>query len=329
MHELDLFEAVIEPSVERIPLVDIRYRDVVDGRECEISHLVYRNVFTEFDQKLSRHLAAVSQRGFPAISATIRIRAAKSRATWRDGKTLHFHSVPHALRGIASRALKDQEKVHLAVHTPDDGMGAMDDAGVERVVAPGDVQALNAALDLCAQLGEFEFLDLSGDFDLIMVQPKAAELRPVTMDLYRGSVTVPEAFGDAKDGFEGPLFDFRKLIVEHPQVRTYIAAARHGLAACKESAVMTFRSAAEARILNFDRALAGRPLADYRLDAVVSLVARLKAGLGDNLAGLSEDAQITALDWASSIEHGSDGGSRPDDPTTLEFVLRGSRRAAS
>ena len=67
------------------------------------------------------------------------------------------------------------------------------------------------------------------------------------------------------------------------------------------------REAAERQILNFDRALAGRPLEGHRLDSVVALVERLKAGLGTSLNGLSEDARITALDWSVSIETGAAG----------------------
>ncbi|MEM8625784.1 MAG: hypothetical protein AAGG47_20030, partial [Pseudomonadota bacterium] len=44
--------------------------------------------------------------------------------------------------------------------------------------------------------------------------------------------------------------------------------------------------------------------------AVLSLVARLRAGLGENLAGVSEDARIIALDWADNVENGTDGTMR-------------------
>ncbi|MEL6208592.1 MAG: hypothetical protein AAFR44_00110, partial [Pseudomonadota bacterium] len=59
MRDLTLFETVVQPSVERIPLLDLRYREDIDGRRCVISNIVERNVFTDFDIKLSRHLASV------------------------------------------------------------------------------------------------------------------------------------------------------------------------------------------------------------------------------------------------------------------------------
>lgn len=328
MRDLNVFEAVVEPSVERIPLVDIRCHDELDGRACEISHVIYRNVFTEFDQKLSRHLAAVTGTGFPAISATIRIRETKPGASWQAGKSLHFASVPHALRGISARSLKNRATVEITIHAPETEMTIADNPGARQTLDKGDLSALSSALEFCALLGEVEFLEISGDYDLVMVQPLGSDLRPVTIDLYRGSLYVHGAHSE-KDVFEGPLFDYRKLALENAVIRGYLASARHALAATKEDAVMTFRAAAEARILSFDRALAGRSLEDYRLDAVISLVARLKAGLGDNLAGLSEDAQITALDWAVSIERAAGAGAASGKYSTLDYLLRGPHRAAS
>ncbi|MEL6479330.1 MAG: hypothetical protein AAFR17_18535, partial [Pseudomonadota bacterium] len=71
-------------------------------------------------------------------------------------------------------------------------------------------------------------------------------------------------------------------------------------------AIWDFRAAAEERIFGFDKALAGQPLSDYRLTAAETLVTRLRAGLGDNLLGLSEQAQITALGWARLIRRSKD-----------------------
>ncbi|MCL5778738.1 hypothetical protein M1105_17315 [Limibaculum sp. FT325] len=328
MRDLNVFEAVVEPSVERIPLVDVRCFDIADQRECEISHLVSRNVFTEFDQKLSRHLAAVTGTGFPSVSATIRIRERRPGATWQSGRALHFSSVPHALRGIAARALKTRDVAELYIHAPETDMTVDDGPAHRQEVRKGDVAALSTALAFCAMFGEPDFVELSGDYDIVMAQP-SGELRPITVDLYRGSMTVYGVHGGGKDVFEGPVYDYKRLTLENPLVRGYLASARHALAAVKEDAVHGFRAAAEARILNFDRALAGRPLENYRLEAVISLVARLKAGLGDNLAGLSEDAQITALDWSSSIERAAGSAAAAGKFSTLDYLLRGPHRTAA
>ncbi|MBK0397972.1 hypothetical protein H0I76_02115 [Limibaculum sp. M0105] len=328
MRDLNVFEAVVETSVERIPLVDVRCFDVVDDRECEISHVVYRNVFTEFDQKLSRHLAAVTGVGFPTVTASIRIRERRPNAKWQAGRGLHFPSVPHALRGIAARALKGREMAEMFIHAPDSDMMVEEAPAHRQEIRKGDIGALSTALEFCALFGEPDFVDLSGDYDILMAQPAGLDLKPITVDLYRGSVSVYGVHGDGKDVFEGPIFDYKRLMLENATVRGYLASARHTLAAAKEDAVHSFRSAAETRILNFDRALAGRPLENYRLEAVISLVARLKAGLGDSLCGLSEDAQITALDWSDSIERAAGSVAASGTFSTLDYLLRGPHRAA-
>ena len=61
------------------------------------------------------------------------------------------------------------------------------------------------------------------------------------------------------------------------------------------------RSAAEQRIHEFDRALAGRHLAGHWLKGASALIARLRAGLGDGFAGIAEDARGKTLDWCAEI----------------------------
>jgi len=59
-------------------------------------------------------------------------------------------------------------------------------------------------------------------------------------------------------------------------------------------------------LVSFDRALAGRPLEGARQEIASGLIARLMAGMGSSLNGLSEDAQLAALDWSAAI--GPEGG---------------------
>ena len=77
---------------------------------------------------------------------------------------------------------------------------------------------------------------------------------------------------------------------------------------------LDIREAAEGRIIDFNNALAGRELKGYRLDSARSLVSRLQAGLGDTLLGLSEAAQLTALDWAIEVRNLPDADKTEDDP---------------
>lgn len=305
MREISIFEAIVQPSVERIALIDIQYRDVTEGRPCIISHVVFRNVFTDFDAKLSRHLAATKGIGFPSISCTVRVRDCADDASWHDGATQHFASIPHAFEGIARHALGERDEIELFVGGVEDPSSTDRGDGTTRTVTRSDIRALRASLDFCRAFGAYEFLDVSGDFDLIMVRPLGTELNAVNMDLYRGTMAVPVSYGGMNEYFEGALFDFRHHCNENPILRNYLAAARKAVSTAKENAVMNFRSAAEERILSFDRVLAGRTLTAHRLDAAMSLVARLRVGLGDDLNGISEDARITALDWAEAVNAGA------------------------
>ncbi|MEO1533671.1 MAG: hypothetical protein AAFU72_16010 [Pseudomonadota bacterium] len=307
MRDFSLFDTVVQPSVERIPLMDVQYADVVDDHPCVISHVVSRNVFTDFDLKLSRHLAAVRSGGFPGVTVTIRARENKPGAIWTEGRDQHFLTVPHALRGVARRAIGDKGSATLTFGNAEgvnEALEAVDDAGPKRKVDTVEMDAFGAALEFCRTLGAFEFLEVSGDFDILMVRPAGTDETPITIDLFRGAVSVPPTSGRGHDGFEGALYELQRNGEQNAAVRAYFAASRHAMTTAKEEAVLAFRAAAESRIHAFDRALANRPLQGHRLDAVLSLVARLRAGLGDDLAGISEDARITALDWAEAAEAG-------------------------
>ncbi|MFQ5566024.1 MAG: hypothetical protein ACE5EU_06655 [Paracoccaceae bacterium] len=272
------------------------------GREYIITQTIQRNVFTEFDRKLSRHLAATRGAGFPAFTVAVHVHERGNGAPSRALSPAHHDSVPHALKGIADRAFAHCGRIDLTVYNNDPGAGDRV-AGVRREVSTDDMEALDAALTICRHLGEAEFLELSGDFDIVIAEPPG-ELRPMVMHLQNGSVSMPCTNGSAITPFECPIHGFAAHAAGNVLAQGYMARARHALVATKEAAVMEFRAAAEGRILAFDRALAGRPLDGHRLEAAVALVERLKAGLGSSLNGLSEDARITALDWSAAIASG-------------------------
>jgi len=295
------FETVIEPSLERIPLIETLHVERHDGRDFIVSHIIRRNVFTAFDTKLSRHLAAVQGKGFPAVSVEVRLRERADGAAWRPSQPTDHPTVPHALAAVARRALGTGVAATMRLHYEGFKAPKGRGPGAKRILRVEDVDVLEQALAACRQFGEPSFLDISGDFDLVRVRPIGDELPPVMMDLYDRRIAIP-AIGGGGDVISAPLYDFERVLGENADVRAYLATTRHSLVAQKEAAVHAFRAAAEDRILGFDRALAGRDLAFHRLDAVISLVARLKAGLGDDLKGISEDARLRALDWAEAIE---------------------------
>ena len=299
-----VFKNFIEPSLERIPVLEVTHEEAHQGRTFVITQTIQRNVFTEFDRKLSRHLAATRGTGFPSFTVSVDV-AERTGGASKHLAQAHYASVPHALKGIAERAFGSKGRAELTVHHNDPAAGDRG-AGVKRTVTSDDIDALEAGLAICRFLGEAEFLNLSGDFDVVLAGPPG-DLRPVIMHLKNGSISVPCQTGTTITPFECPLYGFAQNVSESVLAQGYMAQARHALVNTKEAAVVAFREAAERQILNFDRALAGRPLDGHRLDSAVALVERLKAGLGSSLNGLSEDARITALDWSVSIETGEPG----------------------
>lgn len=304
MRTRKVFESIVEPSIERVAVIEVLHVERHDGRDFVISHLLRRNIFTDFDKRLSRHLAAVRGGGFPTVTATVRVRDRRDKSAWQDCPKVDFPSIPHALAAIARRAIGKADSATLRLH-----FQALDEkdrktTGLRRIIEREELDILDAALKSCEEFGEIAFLEITGDFDLMMIQPPDPALPAILMDLFKRRLTIPPVPGITADHVSVPLFDFQKVIAENNEARTYMAALRHSMMAQKERAVLDFRAAAEQRILDFERALRGRELQGFRLDAVVSLVARLKSGLGDSLIGLSEDAQITAFDWAAAIERG-------------------------
>ena len=298
MNESGVFKALIEPNLERMPVLEAVHVESYHGREFVVSQTIQRNVFTEFDRKLSRHLAAIRGAGFPAYTVAVRI---SERGGARSPKPLaatHNDSVPHALKEIAERARGDNPSAELSLRYS--GPGGSGAASHPHTVDAETIASMEATLAICSHLGEAEFLQISGDFDVVIAKP-AGELKPIIAHLNNGSMTMPCQTGSTITPFECPIYGFGEHASNNVQAQGYLATARHALVAAKENAVADFRAAAEARILSFDRALAGRRLEGHRLMAAQALVGRLKTGLGETLSGLSEDAQITALDWSTEI----------------------------
>ncbi|MEM7505817.1 MAG: hypothetical protein AAF415_03650 [Pseudomonadota bacterium] len=288
-----LFSSFIERSLERVPLLELREDTELEGVSGQLSHVILQNILTEFDACLSRNLAAIRGHGLPAVTVTSRF-STEGSGKWVARPARHFPSLPHALRQIAQDALEDRATSVLQVcATPNDP-----DQMQSRTIGPEDVHVLDEALKAAKVFGLPEFVPLSGDFDLVVLDPPGHREGRVTLDLFKGSVSLPMG----ADIVEAPLYGFRNYIEERPLLRVMLAGLRHQQMDDKNRAVQAFRAMAEDRILRFDRALAGNALEYHRLDAAMSLIARLKAGLGDDLLGLSEDAQITALDWSAAID---------------------------
>ena len=305
MERFKFFETVIEPSVERLGLFGLSHDVNFDGRNFVVFHKVSKNVFTEFDGRLSRYLAAVKGKGLPNATIQTTIRDVSSGQTWAPYAPRHAPSVPHALAIAGRLALGSAGAAGVRVGAwTHDGM----DPAQPMDLTSETLDMLERGLEICGEIGSIEFLEISGDFERILVRPVGSGLDMISIDIGRGMLSIPNVSEMGGAAWQGPVFGFETAAQQAPAIMVFLGRARHAVATAKEAAIHAFRESAEQRIMNFNDALAGRSLTGYRLESATSLVSRLQAGLGDTLLGLSEAAQMTALDWASQVRElpGSD-----------------------
>lgn len=316
MADHDFFDRVVSRDVERIPVLEALHVERFDAQNYVIAQIVVKNVFTDFDRQLSKHLAATKGEGFPRFTVFVRFREEREDAEWRSFEPNHHASVPHALSAIADRAVSFGDGNGIKLRHA--GRGAGNDDGAHVALDREDVKSMADALAVTEALGEPEFMEISGDFDIMLVRP-AGDLKPVTMYMRKGSVSMPSDRSSTGMPFECPIAGFRRAAREDNGAQAYLATARHELSIAKEDAVSDFRAAAEGQIFSFDRALAGRPLEGHRADAAQALIGRLRAGLGDELRGVSEAARITALGWTAAVDE-------PTDASGPQIVMAGGGR---
>ena len=298
MDQYKFFETVIEPSVERLGLFGVAHDVHFDGHNFVVLHKVSKNVFTDFDGKLSRYLAAVHGRGLPAATVQTTIRDVGNGRTWTPYAPRHAASVPHALAIAGRLALGGEKAANVRV-----GAWMNEATGAEQSfkVSGESIEMLDRGLEICRRIGAVDFLEISGDFDRVLARPLGSKLDMISIDLNRGMISIPTVSEMGGSAWQGPIFGFEKAINQAPAIMAFLGRARHAVSTAKEDAIHAFREAAEQRILSFNEALAGRQLSGYRLESATALVSRLQAGLGDSLLGLSEAAQMTALDWAVQV----------------------------
>ncbi len=68
-----VFKTFVEPSLERIPVLEVSHVERLQGCDYIVTQTIQRNVFTDFDRKLSRHLAATRGAGFPAFTVAVQV----------------------------------------------------------------------------------------------------------------------------------------------------------------------------------------------------------------------------------------------------------------
>ena len=224
----------------------------------------------------------------------------------------HVGSVPEALALAAQLALGPEPQMRVRM-----GAWMSEDIPLEqeRLITSDTVASLEKAPSVCAMMASPDFLEISGDYDRVLVRPSGSTMDVMMMDLTRGTVSVPTTSELSGTAFQGPLFGFETALRQNAAVANYMSKARHAVATAKEEAILKFREMAEDRIHEFDAAIGGRPLVGYRMTGASTLIARLQAGLGSSLLGLSEAAQVTALDWASKVGESDLASLESGDPS--------------
>ncbi|NIP76482.1 MAG: hypothetical protein GTN90_11080 [Xanthomonadales bacterium] len=295
------FHDVIEPTVQALPVLRVVHCETHNGQSFEIAQTIQRNVYTAFDQALSRYLAATSGAAFPVFTVSVVV---STGAGADDAHRLvsGFHdSVPHALSELAERAFTRAGPVELSFFRSGLGAGRTPAAAQRRRITRHEIDMTRTALGICRTIGDSEFLDVSGDFGMVVARPPG-NLDPIIMQLDKGTVLVPSSTLPGSPAFQWSLFSFFERVATNPAAQSYMAGVSQALMAEREGAIMAFRALAERRILDFHKIVGGRPLQGHWLSAAEGLLARLKAGLGDDLTGLAEDARGIALDLSATIE---------------------------
>ncbi len=229
---------------------------------------------------------------------------------------------PHALKAVAERAFARVGPIELVLQRGDNNPGQMLPVYHRRKIDSAYIAQYERALSICDHLGATAFLDLSGEFDVVKITPPGG-LDPVVLRLQDGTVLVPSMHGPTNAPFEWPISAFAEHASNNINAQSYVASVRNAIVTEKEAAILAFRSAAEQQIHEFDSALAGRRLDGHWLKGASALIARLRAGLGDTLAGISEGARGKALDWRAEIRR-----ARKANPAAAKRVSNGTGRAA-
>ncbi len=317
-----VFEKMIKPDLDCIPVLEVMHSEWHNGVKFRITQTVNRNVFNEFDHKLSHHLAATTGTGFPSCKVTVQIVDLHANVEPQYLEPTYHDSAPHALKQVAELALARVGPVELVLQRGDCNPGQMLPVYHRRKIDSAYIAQFECALGICNHLGATAFLDLSGEFDVVKITPPGG-LDPVILNLREGTVQVPSLQKSTKAPFEWPISSFTEHASRNLSAQSYLASVRHAVVTAKETAILAFRSAAEQGIHEFDSALAGRQLDGHWRKGATGLIARLRAGLGNTLAGISEGARGKALDWCAEIQR-----TRKANPAAVKRASNGTGRAA-
>ncbi len=300
MTKLDeLIAGPISQDAVRVPLIEVGFE--AKGREARTLCVatVSKVIYAGFDRSLSDYMHATHGKAFPRFMVVLHEKVEGSEEGARQVAERPFNSIPEALAWIGERALDGDEQTQVKVHS--DFTGENNDANTRpRTVTASDVHALKTAFSIVSQLADPAVIDITGDFESLAINPPAdSGLRKARVDFSNNIMFVPGIDG-GHEGVQFSVFELPEKMQEDQVVRTYSRIVADLVTQRKQHAVEEFRWAAEEQILNFDNAIGSQSLTGYRGEIAKDLIARLKAGLGDDLRGISAHARAIAFDWADA-----------------------------
>jgi len=300
MTQLDQLIAgpVAQDSV-RVPLQEVGFAIRRGDERLLCVATVCKVIYAGFDRALSDYLHATQGRAFPRFVTTLHEKVEGSDGAPQKVEEQFFAAIPEAMAWIGERALDGEEQAQVTVHSDfkHDGEGAR---VRPRTVTASDVHALRTAFGIVSELADPAVIDITGDFESLAVNPPSVSgLRKARVDFSNNIMFVPGSDGQG-DGVQFSVFELTEMMRSDQVVRTYSRIISDLVTDRKQAAVEDFRWAAEEQILNFDSALGSQPLSGYRGEIAKDLIARLKAGLGEELRGISAHARAIAFDWAES-----------------------------
>lgn len=299
MTQLDqLLAGPVSQDSVRVPLIEIGFETKGGDAPTLNVATVSKVIYAGFDRALSDFLHATQGRAFPRFVATLHEKSDGADGHPKQIAERFFSSIPEALAWIGERALNGEDQARVTVHADFRRDGAAN-AARPRIITDSDTHALRTAFSIVTELADPAVIDITGDFESLAINPPAESgLRKARVDFSNNIMYVPTVEGGESVQFS--VFDLADKMREDPVVRTYSRILSDIATQSKQQAVEEFRWAAEEQILNFDNALGSQPMTGYRAEIAKDLVARLKAGLGDELRGISAHARAIAFDWADA-----------------------------
>ncbi len=301
MSQLDqLIAGPVSQDSVRVPLLEIGFQ--ARGREAKTLCVatVSKVIYAGFDRALSDFLHATQGHAFPRFVATMHEKVDGSEDGAKQVSERFYSSIPEALAWIGERALDGEEYAQVTVHSDFKKKEGETATVRPRTITASDVHALRSAFAIVSELADPAVIDITGDFESLAVNPPLESgLRKARVDFSNNIMFVPGIDG-AGDGVQFSVFELTEKMRDDQVVRTYSRIISDLVTQRKQTAVEEFRIAAEQQILNFDNALGSQQLSGYRAEIAKDLIARLKAGLGEELRGISAHARAVAFDWADA-----------------------------